>query len=173
MSASSSSASAPADLRKQIDSLLSTLPAPDAVPAPPNASALLAEGPAKLIDHTLLAPDSTPSAIAALAEEAVSLGTYSICVPSSHIAVAASALQKASNSSPGVLPICVVGFPFGNGNSKGKAEETRIAVQEGAKEVDMVQNVGWVKAGKWEEVYADVKGVVDAAKVGETQIPVK
>jgi len=111
---------------------------------------------AKMIDHTLLKPESTTAAIQALVAEAIELGTYSICV------------------SPSVLPVSipegadlkvatVVGFPSGAVKSQVKAAEAAQAVKDGADEVDMVINLGAVKDGNWELVESDIRAVREAA----------
>lgn len=130
----------------------------DAIQPPPQLPA----SPASLIDHTLLAPPSTSAAIQTLARDAIQLGTATICVPSSLLPIAVEALASQGD----VKACCVLGFPFGNGNAAGKVQETIEAVAAGAKEVDMVQNVGWVKEQKWDEVWRDVAGVVEAAEQG-------
>ncbi|PWN25236.1 deoxyribose-phosphate aldolase [Jaminaea rosea] len=67
------------------------------------------------------------------------------------------------------MAICTVGFPFGAACSRGKAAETEQAVRDGAQEIDMVQNVGWVREARWDDVFDDVEAVVKAAGA----VPVK
>lgn len=149
----------PSNLIGLIAETISALPSTlDAIQPPPP----LPTGPASLIDHTLLAPPSTSAAIKDLARDAIQLGTATICVPSSLLPIAVEALASQED----VKACCVVGFPFGNGNTAGKVQETIEAVTAGAKEVDMVQNVGWVKEQKWDDVWRDVAGVVEAASQG-------
>lgn len=147
------------DIEAQVQELLSALPASLPPLDPPRS--LSADSVASLIDHTLLAPSATTQDIEALAKEATDLGSATICVNSSVVRAAAQALSSLSS---GVLPICTVGFPFGAGNTAGKVAETRAAIQDGAKEIDMVQNVGLVRQGRWVDVYADVRAVVEAAQ---------
>lgn len=155
--------SAPVDLSGQIAALLSSLP--EAIPAL-SPIPKLPDSVASIIDHTLLAPQSTSSAVEKVAQDAQNLGAASVCVNSSMVSTAARALGTAQSS----FVVCsVVGFPFGAANTHSKAEETRQAVSDGAREIDMVQNVGWVKDGRWQDAWQDVNAVVAAAQ----GVPVK
>ena len=107
---------------------------------------------AQLVDHTLLKPESTPAQVAALAEEATELGTYSICVSPSMLPLALPA-----GSTVKIATVC--GFPSGAHHSQVKAAEAAHSVAAGAHEVDMVINLGSVKAGDWEHVEADIAAV--------------
>lgn len=111
---------------------------------------------AKMVDHTLLKPETTTEMIQALVAEAIELGTFSICVSPSHLPVA---LPEGSD----LKVATVVGFPSGAHKSAVKAAETAAAVADGADEIDMVINLGAVKDGNWELVESDIKAVRDAA----------
>ena len=113
----------------------------------------------KYIDHTLLKPDATEAAIGKVCAEAIEHGIKSVCVNPARIAFAAKQLEGT-----GVLPCCVVGFPLGATFSKVKAFEAETAIANGAKEVDMVINIGAAKDGNWELVESDIAAVVAAAK---------
>ncbi len=113
----------------------------------------------KYIDHTLLKPDATEAAIGKVCAEAIEHGFKSVCVNPARIAFAAKQLEET-----GVLPCCVVGFPLGATFSKVKAFEAETAIANGAKEVDMVINIGAAKDGNWNLVESDIAAVVDAAK---------
>ena len=113
----------------------------------------------KYIDHTLLKPDATEAAIGKVCAEAIEHGFKSVCVNPARIAFAAKQLEGT-----GVLPCCVVGFPLGATFSKVKAFEAETAIANGAKEVDMVINIGAAKDGNWELVESDIAAVVAAAK---------
>ena len=113
----------------------------------------------KYIDHTLLKPDATEAAIGKVCAEAIEHGFKSVCVNPARIAFAAKQLEGT-----GVLPCCVVGFPLGATFSKVKAFEAETAIANGAKEVDMVINIGAAKDGNWNLVESDIAAVVDAAK---------
>ena len=113
---------------------------------------------ARYIDHTLLKPEATCDDIKQVCNEAKSCGFASVCVNPSYIKLVADEL-KGSN----VTPCCVIGFPFGTHTPEAKAAETSQAVAEGAREVDMVVNIGAVKSGDWSLVARDIKEVVSAA----------
>ena len=98
----------------------------------------------KYIDHTLLKPDATEAAIGKVCAEAIEHGFKSVCVNPARIAFAAKQLEGT-----GVLPCCVVGFPLGATFLKVKAFEAETAIANGAKEVDMVINIGAAKDGNW------------------------
>lgn len=107
---------------------------------------------AHMVDHTLLKPESTPSDVAELITEATRLGTYSVCVSPSQLPVQIPADSQ-------VLVATVVGFPSGAVKSAVKAAEAAQAVKDGAHEVDMVINLGAVKAGDWDLVQSDIAAV--------------
>ena len=135
---------------------------------------------AEHIDHTLLKPDATPAQVAVLCEEAKKHGfkvilirsspiqsfiiTQSCCVNSSHIPLVTSLLSGSSS-----IPCAVVGFPLGACTTSTKAFETTEAIKAGAKEIDMVINVGLLKSGDLVGLYDDVSSVISAA----ADIPVK
>lgn len=113
---------------------------------------------AKLIDHTLLKPDATPEAIARLCREAVEHGFASVCVNPANVARAATHLRDTP------VKVCtVIGFPLGATTPLVKAFEVRDAVANGADELDMVLNVGALKAGDHGLVARDIRSVVEAA----------
>jgi len=113
---------------------------------------------ARAIDHTLLKPDATRADILKLCAEAREFGFFSVCVNSSWVAVAAEALKGSE-----VLVAAVTGFPLGAMESRGKAFETRRAVEAGAGEIDTVIAVGHLKGGEERYVLDDLHGVVEAA----------
>ncbi|MGE2719487.1 deoxyribose-phosphate aldolase [Mycolicibacterium celeriflavum] len=108
---------------------------------------------AKLVDHTLLKPEATEADVAALADEAASLGVYAVCVSPLMVAVARR------SGSPSQLVCAVVGFPSGKHLSAIKAEEARLAVEDGAGEIDMVIDVGAALQRDFAAVRADVEAV--------------
>ena len=113
---------------------------------------------AGIIDHTLLAPTATRADIVRVCEEARSHGFASVCVNSTWIGLVARLLEGST-----VMPICVVGFPLGAASTAAKANETLQAVADGAREIDMVINIGWLKGGDHDAVFADIAAVVAAA----------
>ena len=120
---------------------------------------------APLIDHTLLKPEATRGQVQKLCDEARRFGFATVCVNSAHVGFAAACLQGS-----GTIPIAVVGFPLGAGTTGAKAYETREAIRSGAKEIDMVINIGALKARDLAYVFEDIKGVVQAA--GQTPVKV-
>jgi deoxyribose-phosphate aldolase len=113
---------------------------------------------ARLIDHTLLDPKATASAIDELCLEAKTHGLFSVCVNPCWVAHAKQRLQDAEVS------VCtVVGFPLGANSTHIKVAEAAHAVGEGADELDMVMNVGWFRSGWDEQVRDDIAAVVAVA----------
>ncbi|WP_232322596.1 deoxyribose-phosphate aldolase [Cellulosimicrobium sp. TH-20] len=113
-----------------------------------------AAGLARFVDHTLLKPEATPADVAALVEEGVRLGVYSVCVSPSMLP-----LDPATTRERGLLVATVCGFPSGKHHSDVKAFEAARSVRDGADEVDMVIDVGAAKAGAWDAVRDDVAAV--------------
>ena len=113
---------------------------------------------AKMIDHTLLKPDATQQEIAQLCFEARKYGFASVCVNPTWVSLCAQLLQGSQ------VKVCtVIGFPLGATASETKAFETETAIRQGATEIDMVINVGALKARDLETVAKDIRGVVNAA----------
>lgn len=112
---------------------------------------------AKYIDNTLLKPAATTDQIRALCEESIEYGFASVCVNPVHVALAASLLKDSD------VNVCtVIGFPLGANTSEVKAFEARTAAEQGADELDMVINIGALKAGDDETVRKDIEAVVKA-----------
>ena len=101
---------------------------------------------AATVDHTLLKPEATPADVAALVQEARELGVYAVCVSPSMLPLRAAGLRVA----------VVAGFPSGKHHSLVKGAEARLAVQQGADEVDMVIDVGAAVARDYNAVLADI-----------------
>jgi deoxyribose-phosphate aldolase len=112
---------------------------------------------AKYIDHTLLAPDATAEAIDTLCDEAKQYGFASVCVNPFWVRRCADRLRGTT-----VRVASVIGFPFGATTADSKAFETRRALRDGAREIDMVINVGALKSGMADEVRDDIRRVSDA-----------
>lgn len=110
---------------------------------------------ARLIDHTLLKTDATPEQVAELVAEARDLGTYSVCVSPNMLPIEADLGE--------VLVATVCGFPSGKHSAAIKAAEAAEAVANGAHEVDMVIDIGLLKAGRPEAVQAEIAAVREAA----------
>lgn len=113
---------------------------------------------ASLIDHTLLKPEATDRDIKTLCEEAARYGFASVCVNPAWVKIASCALQGTR------VPVCtVIGFPLGATLPDVKAYEARRAIFDGAKEVDMVINVGALKSRDDCLVEHDIRSVVEVA----------
>jgi deoxyribose-phosphate aldolase len=113
---------------------------------------------ASMIDHTLLKPEATPAQVEQLCREALEHGFATVCVNGAWVSLAAEQLK---GSAVGVA--AVAGFPLGAGSSAAKAYEAADEVRAGATEVDMVINVGALKAGDDALVEVDIAEVVRSA----------
>jgi deoxyribose-phosphate aldolase len=113
---------------------------------------------AKYIDHTLLKPEATADEIDVLCDEAMEFGFASVCVNPTWVKRAADRLRGSD-----VVTCSVIGFPLGASTPEIKAMEARRALRDGAREVDMVLNVGGLKSGDLELVRTDIEKVVDSA----------
>lgn len=114
---------------------------------------------AKYIDHTVLAADARKEKIEALCKEAYQHGFASVCVNSCWVSLAAKLLEGTE------VKVCtVVGFPLGAMDSVSKADEARNAVRNGADEIDMVINIGFLKSGMYDEALEDIREVRKATE---------
>lgn len=111
---------------------------------------------AKYLDHTNLKPNATKEAIETTCQEALEFDTASVCVNAHWIPFVKDQLMGST-----VKPIAVVGFPLGATSSKAKAYEAKVAIADGAEEIDMVLNIGELLAGNTAEVEYDIKEVVE------------
>lgn len=114
---------------------------------------------ASYIDSTVLEAKAGQSRIIDLCEEAKEYQFASVCINPCYVSLAHKLLKDT-----GVKVCTVIGFPLGATSSASKAYEAKVAVQEGAQEVDMVVNVGAIKDKNEEYSYKDIKAVVDSAK---------
>ena len=113
---------------------------------------------ARMIDHTLLKPEATRDEVVKLCEEARKHHFASVCVNTTWAGVC-----KAMLAGSDVLVCCVVGFPLGAMSPSAKAYEAREAVRQGAREIDMVINIGALKSRDYETVFEDICRVVKAS----------
>jgi deoxyribose-phosphate aldolase len=113
---------------------------------------------AAMIDHTLLKADAVPEQIRKLCAEAKEYNFASVCINPCYVSLAADELAGS-----GVKVCTVIGFPLGAATSQIKAEEAMLAVEQGAAEVDMVMNIGALKAGDYALVESDIRSVVRSA----------
>ncbi len=123
---------------------------PQALPFPPGKKI------AGWIDHTLLKPEATAQQVTVLCQEAAQYQFASVCVNPVFVPLAASILKDS-----GVRVCSVVGFPLGAESSTVKAFQTLSSIQAGAKEIDMVMNIGALKGQAYGLVYNDVRAVVE------------
>ena len=114
---------------------------------------------AGMIDHTLLKPDATKREIETLCREAKEFGFASVCVNPTWVATCARLVRGSS------VAVCsVVGFPLGATTTDTKQYETRRAIFDGAREIDMVINVGALKSGDLHLVESDIRAVTSACR---------
>lgn len=112
----------------------------------------------KLIDHTLLKQDATPEQIIQLCNEAKEFDFMSVCVNPAYVPLASECLKDSD------VKVCtVIGFPLGMNLTKTKVEEAELALKEGADEIDMVINVGMLKAGHDDYVQEEIALLKQAA----------
>lgn len=108
----------------------------------------------KYIDHTLLRADATIEEIKKLCDEAIQYKFASVCIPSYYVKDAYEILRKTD------VKVCtVVGFPLGNSSTETKVREAQIAIEDGAKEIDMVINQAAIKSNRWDDVQSDISQV--------------
>ena len=104
-------------------------------------------------DHTLLKQDATWDQIKTICDEAVAYHCASACIPPAYV-------KRAAEYAGDKLTVCtVIGFPNGYATTATKVFETEDAVRNGAGEIDMVVNLGWVKDGRWEDVLDELMAV--------------
>lgn len=107
-------------------------------------------------DHTLLAPTATWEEIQTVCDEGIRYGTETVCIPPVYVAKAVEYIKKQGSK----LGVCtVVGFPNGYNSTKVKVYETEQAILDGAREIDMVINLGWLKAGQYDDILAEIKAI--------------
>ena len=105
------------------------------------------------VDHTLLAQSATWDEIRAICDDGIQYGCASVCIPASYV-------KQAAEYVDGRLPICtVIGFPNGYDTTAAKCFEASDAVDNGASEIDMVINIGWVKDGLYDKVLSEIRDV--------------
>ena len=110
----------------------------------------------KIVDHTLLAQTATWAQIREILDDAMKYHTASACIPAAYVKQAAEYVQ-------GRLPICtVIGFPNGYSTTETKVFEAKNAIENGASEIDMVINIGFLKDGRYEEVEKEIRKIHEA-----------
>lgn len=105
------------------------------------------------VDHTLLSTTATWEEMKQLCDDALKYKTASVCVPPAYVRQCADYLGKR-------IPVCtVIGFPNGYNTTYVKCDEARTAVLDGADEIDMVINIGWLKDGRYEDILSEINDV--------------
>lgn len=111
----------------------------------------------KYIDHTLLAANATEEQIIQICNEAKEYGFYAVCVNSGYASVAKRNLNQSE-----VKLAVTIGFPLGAASSESKVREAEIALRDGADEIDMVMNIGFMLDGKYDQVQMEIEEVKKA-----------
>lgn len=110
----------------------------------------------KTVDHTLLTQTATWEEIRRILDEGIKYNTASACIPAAYVRQAADYVE-------GKLPICtVIGFPNGYSTTAVKVFETKDALANGAEEIDMVINIGWLKDKKYQELEEEIRQIHEA-----------
>lgn len=105
------------------------------------------------VDHTLLTQTATWAEIKQICDDGAAYGCASVCIPASYVKQAVEYLGNR-------LPVCtVIGFPNGYSTTAVKVFEAKDAIGNGAKEIDMVINIGWAKDGRWDDLLAEIKAL--------------
>ena len=105
------------------------------------------------VDHTLLAQGATWKEIKAICDDGIKYGCASVCIPASYV-------KQAAEYVAGRIAVCtVIGFPNGYDTTAAKCFEASDAVDNGASEIDMVINIGWVKDGLYDKVLSEIRDV--------------
>ena len=105
------------------------------------------------VDHTLLSQSATWEEIRAVCDDGMKYGCASVCIPASYV-------RQAADYVDGKIAVCtVIGFPNGYDTTAAKCFEAADAVKNGAAEIDMVINIGWVKDGLYDKVLEEIKAV--------------
>ena len=110
----------------------------------------------KIVDHTLLTQTATWEDIKTILDDGIKYETASVCIPAAYV-------KQAAEYTEGKLPICtVIGFPNGYSTTATKLFETKDAIANGASEIDMVINIGFLKDGRYDEVEEEIRQIHEA-----------
>ena len=105
------------------------------------------------VDHTLLKQESTWEQIKEICDDGVTYGCASVCIPASFV-------RQANDYLGNSLKVCtVIGFPNGYSTTEVKVFETEDAIRNGADEIDMVANIGWIKEKRWDDLEEEIRAV--------------
>lgn len=106
------------------------------------------------IDHTLLKPTGSKNEIIKLCDEAITYNFFSVCVNSCYVSLAKELLKNTK------VKVCsVIGFPLGAMSTEAKVNEAKLALEDGADEIDMVMNLGYLKSQDFDNVWKDIEAV--------------
>ncbi len=119
----------------------------------------------KYIDHTLLKPTATIQEIKTLCSEALEHHFYAVCVNGCYVKTAKSILNKSD-----VKIAAVIGFPLGAMSTAAKIAEAEFCIADGADEIDMVINIGWLKSGDYKRIEEEISAIKNA--IGNTVLKV-
>lgn len=109
-------------------------------------------------DHTLLRPEATWEEIKQVCDDGLNYGCASVCIPAAYV-------KRAAEHVGNDLKLCtVIGFPNGYSTTEVKVFETEDAIRNGADEIDMVINIGWVKDGLWEQLLDEMRAVKESCQ---------
>lgn len=109
-----------------------------------------------MVDHTLLKPEATWAQIQQICDDAMKYHTATVCIPASYVARCRAYMQDRADK----VGVCtVIGFPTGYSTTAAKVFEAADAVKNGADEVDMVINLGWVKEGQYDKILQEINSV--------------
>ena len=109
-----------------------------------------------MVDHTLLKPEATWAQIQQICDDAMKYHTATVCIPASYVARCKAYMQDRADK----VGVCtVIGFPTGYSTTEVKVFEAADAIKNGADEVDMVINIGWVKDQRWDDLLEEIKAV--------------
>jgi len=111
----------------------------------------------KFIDHTNLKPTAQKSDIEKLCKEAIECAFYAVCLNGCHVSLAKKLLKGSQ-----IKTVAVIGFPLGAMSTKSKVFEARDCIENGADEIDMVINIGWLKSKEFDAVRNEIKAIKEA-----------
>ena len=105
------------------------------------------------VDHTVLSQSATWADIKQCCDDGMKYSTASVCIPASYV-------KEAAEYVDGKIPVCtVIGFPNGYSTTASKCFETEDAVKNGADEIDMVINIGWLKDKRYDDILNEIKAI--------------
>ena len=125
------------------------------------------------VDHSLLRPDATREEVLRVVREAAEHRFAAACIPPCHVGDAVQCLEAEGSGAAGVAVATVIAFPFGYVDPRVRLEESRRAVEQGARELDTVLNVSWLKSGDAGRVRDDLAGWVEALRAAEEGLVLK